>query len=170
MALTRTNVLIEALRDHLAALPLDPAQAGVQNAEPLFQRVGTFGAKRMADAMRSIFASEQRVCFIVPGGDSHTGTIEGRHLLSKRTTRLALLIADRSLVDADTALAGLLDLKDRTVHALCEEPAPGLLFEPGVGEPIVIEPADKPAGNLGRECWIQWISIPAGTARATLRF
>lgn len=166
MPFTSTNSLIEALRTHLAALPFDPA---LPAGEKLYHRVGTFGAKRLAEAMRSIFAAEQRVCFIVPGGDSHEGQVDGRHLLSKRTTRLALLIADRSLVDADTALASLLLLKDRTVHELCEAPAPGLLFEPGDGEPLVVEPADKPAGNLGRECWLQWLSIPAGTARATLR-
>lgn len=165
MPLLATVPLLERLRAHLAALPFDPA---LPAGEKLFHRVSAFGAKRMADAMKSIFAAEQRVCFLIPGGDSHTGKIEGRHMLATRTTRIALLIADRSLGDCDAALAGMLALKDRTVFELSEDPASGLCFEPGDGEPIVIEPADKPAGNLGRECWLQWFSVPAGTARATL--
>jgi hypothetical protein len=169
MPLTPTVTIIAALRTHLAALPLDPAQTR-DSAEKLFQRVGYFGANRLAEAMKSVFAVEQRVCFIVPGGDSHTGQIEGRHLLSKRTTKLALLIADRVLGDKESALTGMLELKDRVVHELSEEPAAGLCFEPGDGEAIVIEAKDAPAGTIGRECWLQWFSIPAGTARATLSF
>ncbi|HLP01675.1 MAG TPA: hypothetical protein VK163_06590 [Opitutaceae bacterium] len=166
MPLVSTVTIIEALRSHLTALPAIPAQP---DGEKLFGRVGYFGANRLAEAMKSVFAIEQRVCFIVPGGDTHEGKVEGRHLLTKRTTRLALLIADRSLADRDAALTGMLELKDRVVRELSEEPAAGLCFEPGEGEAIVIESKDAPAGTIGRECWLQWFSIPAGTGRAVIR-
>lgn len=171
--LTPTATLIALLQVHLAGLPLNPMQPA---SEKLFQRVGTFGAAQLAQAMRTTFASEARVAFIIPGPEAHHARRDRSLVFLTRTTRLAVLIADRALSgpspDALTGgphALGTLALKDRLIESLIEAtpstwPA-DLAFVPDAGEPLMIGEADKAAGNVGREVWLQWFTAYAGTAR-----
>lgn len=170
----RTTDLVAKLQARLESLPL---HEDTDSSERLFQRVGPFGANRLVAALKAVFATEQRVCFIVPGGDDHSSTRGSTMLRSVRTTKLALLIADRAL-DTDKTAAliggadavGILTLKDRVIEDLFAHPFTDgdLAFAPTTGEPLVITDADKPAGNLGRECWVQWFSAYAGEAMASI--
>lgn len=175
MSFVRTGDLIATLQARLAALALEPGNPG--NADRLFQRVGAFGANRLSQAMKATFAAEQRVCFIVPGGDKHATTRDRLALRSVRTTALALLIADRAFdSNRDDALVGgpqnlgILELKDRVIDDLFDSPftAGDLAFAPGDGEPLIIEGQDKAAGNLGRECYLLWLHAYAGERRVSI--
>lgn len=171
MAFVPTVDLVTALRDFLVALKVtDGAE------EPLFERVGLFGANQLVAALKATFASERRVCFIVPGGDNYANQPAGSALMvfSQRTTSVALLIADQSMeVEArlvgNAHTVGILALKDRVVEALCASPLPfaSLAFVPTQGEPMMIEQngANSGAGTLGRECWLQWLSTYAGAEK-----
>lgn len=171
MPFTPTVTLIAALRDYLRALRIEDG-----SEEPLFEQVGLFGANQLVAALKSTFTSMGRVCFIVPGGDNHANAPAGDSLMvySRRTTSVALLIADRAMdVEArlvgDAHTVGILALKDRVVQALCDQPLPfaSLAFVPTQGEPMMIEQngVHSGAGTIGRECWLQWLSTYAGSER-----
>jgi hypothetical protein len=171
MSYVRTNVLIAQLRSRLEALPLSP-----DSDEKLFQRVGVFGANRLVEAIEATVASEARVCFIVPGGDTHSNSQPDALLVhSRRTTRLALIIADRVMDAASDAAvvggphtAGILDLKDAVIEHLTREPLPlpGVALVPAEGEPFIVS-RDEPA-TLGREAWLQWLTTYAGAERVAV--
>ena len=175
MAFVYTTTLVERLRTRLESLKLEPTAQN--NQEKLIQRVGAFGANRMAAAMKATFASEQRVVFIVPGGDNHANTRERLMLRSVRTTSFALLIADQAhdakheaaLLGGANAL-GILTMKDRIIDNLFDEPftEADLVFAPGDGEPLIIQDSDRPANNLGRECYLLWLHAYAGERRAAV--
>ncbi len=171
MPFVPTVKLVQSLRDFLAGLKMEEG-----SDEPLFQQVGFFGANRLVEAIKTTFASEDRVCFIVPGGDNHANQPAGSALMifSQRTTSVALLIADRSMntearLVGDQHTAGILALKDRVLQALCDQPLPlpGLAFVPTQGEPMMIEQNGSASGSgmMGRECWLQWLSTYAGSEK-----
>lgn len=179
MAFIRTTVLIALLQARLVSLKIDTA-APASEENKLFERVGIFGANQLEAAMKATFASEQRVAFIVPVGDSHRNDRGRTVILSQRTTRLVLLIADRSMDKGKTEAliggnrnVGILDMKDLVIDDLFANPfgePVDLAFEPGEGEPLMLQGADKPAGagNLGRECWAQQLTAYAGQDRAVI--
>ena len=179
MPFLHTTDAIALLQERLESLELtsDESQAAPSAGKKLFQRVGAFGANRLGEAMRSVFASEQRVCFIVPGGDKHSGARDSLMLRSVRRTSLALLIADKSFDKDKTAALiggaqniGILELKDRVIDSLVTTKftRADFVLEPGDGEPLVIGDAEKQAGNLGRECWLQWLGCYAGESRCAI--
>lgn len=174
MSFLHTNTLIELLRARLESLPLDPALEG---GERLFQRVAVFGANGLAEAMKATFASEQRLAFIVPVGDAYTGERSRTVLFSQRSTSLVVLLADRAYnqVTAEAVVGGpnaigILAMKDRVVDNLTQVAfaTADLSFNPGEGEPLVIEPEQRSAGSLGRECWAQRFTIYAGEIRLAI--
>jgi hypothetical protein len=168
-----TTTLIGHLSAHLEALPLVAADPSGQK---LFQRVGVFGSAQLAQAMRATFATEQRVAFIIPGPEGHTSRRDRSLLFSTRTVRVAVLMADRAMdrskpdaLMGGTRNAGILAMKDAVIASLFAT-APhdwpvDLAFSPDTGEPLMIAEADQAAGNLGRECWLQWFTAYAGTGR-----
>lgn len=174
MAFLHTNDVIELLQERLASLTLKTTESQANPGDKLFQRVGAFGANRLVAAMKAVFASEQRVCFIVPGGDRYGGNRDAVMLRSVRSTRIALLIADKAFdagkTDALTggpANIGILAMKDRVIDDLVTNKfsLADFVVEPSEGEPLVISDTDKQSGNLGRECWLQWLGCYAGEAR-----
>lgn len=175
MAFTPTADLLASLETLLKGLPLDPAQPVAGGGAPLFSRVALFGTAQLTAALKGVFAAEARICYIVPAGDDYDYDADTvRQLLAaRRSTRVVLLIADRALDTASTAallgtggVGGILGLKDRVVAALTTPAtAGGRTYIPENGLPVVIADADRPAGNLGRECWQQPFLIPAGQIR-----
>ncbi|MBM3852449.1 MAG: hypothetical protein FJ399_04755 [Verrucomicrobia bacterium] len=177
MAFLHTNDAIALLLERLASLTLPSDESQANPAEKLFQRVGAFGANRLVSAMRAVFASEQRVCFIVPGGDTYSGARDALMLRSVRRTRLALLIADQAFDKDKTAALvggpgnlGILAMKDRVIDDLvtAKFSREDFAIEPAEGEPLVIAEADQKSGNLGRECWLQWLACYAGESRCAI--
>lgn len=177
MSYHHTTKIMTALAERLRSLVVP------DTTEALFGRVGFFGANQMVKALSATFASEDRVGFIVPGGDQHSGEPIGElEVHSRRQTRLCLLIADRAFdIDHDDAVmggpanVGVLNLKDFIIDELTARPiaidaAHGFALVPSNGEPLLIENADKAGGNLGRECWQQWFLCYAGTAHIALPF
>lgn len=167
MSYIDTNKIVAALADRLESLTLS-----LTNQEKLLQRVDVFGANRLVEAMKATFASEARVCFIVPGGDTHQNSQpDALAVHSRRTTRIALLFADR-VMDSTSSEAvtggknavGILALKDAIASDLTDRPLalPGVALIPTEGEPIVISPEDSNAGTIGREAWLQWFATYAG--------
>ena len=179
MAFIRTTVLIALFKARLESLKIDPAKPAAEDNR-LFQRVGIFGANQLEEALKATFASEQRVAFIVPAGDTHATDRDRTVIWSQRRTRLVLLIADRALDKAkpDALVGGaknlgILEMKDLVIEDLFANPfndPPDLAFEPGEGEPLMLQGADKTAGagNLGRECWAQQLIAYAGQDRAVV--
>ncbi len=176
MAFLHTAEVMELLKTRLESLLVGPA-----GPDPLFERVGYFGANDLARALKETFASEQRVCFIVPNGSQHANVRTRLELTSVRSVRLVLLIADRSLDRMhQTALVGgpanigILELGDRVIDDLVGNPFaghPDLVFEPGAGDPLMIQPVDAKGANspnLGRECWAQELTAFAGIARMAI--
>ena len=176
MAFLHTLAVMDLLKTRLESLLV-----GAVGSDPLFERVGYFGANDLAKALKETFASEQRVCFIVPAGNQHANTRTRLDLTSVRTVRLVLLIADRALDRVhQTALVGgpanigVLELGDKVIDDLVGHPFtghPDLTFEPGAGDPLMIQPADAKGANspnLGRECWAQELTAFAGIARAAV--
>lgn len=179
MSFLHTNDVIALLQERLESLTLSADESQAGSEEKLFQRVGAFGANRLAAAMKATFASEQRVCFIVPGGDKHAGSRDAVMLRSVRSTRVALLIADKAFDPDKTAALigglaniGILEMKDRVIDDLVSTKftRADFVIEPAEGEPMVISDSEKQAGNLGRECWLQWLGCYAGEARQAVPF
>lgn len=168
-----TTAILLALQHRLQGLRVDADDA---QSPLLFQRVGLFGTARLAEALKSVFASEARVAFIVPGSESYDGGETDSLLIRRRrSTRLALLLADAApgggerapgLVGGPTTV-GILGLKERVIDNLMQHPfttPAGLAFLPAEGEPLILE-ATTP-GPPGRECWLQWLIAAAGSAKA----
>lgn len=177
MSFLHTNDAIALLKERLESLTLQSGESQANPADRLFQRVGAFGANRLVAAMKAVFASEQRVCFIVPGGDRYTGARDAVMLRSVRSTRIALLIADQAFDKDKTAALiggtsniGILEMKDRVIDDLVTTKfaRADFVIEPAEGEPLVIADSEKQAGNLGRECWLQWLGCYAGEARVAV--
>lgn len=172
MPFLATNAVIAALRDRLSALRL--ADAG---DAPLFERVGVFGAGGLTAAVQATFASEARVCFIVPGPEEHSNRLSESLVYSQRQTTLVLLIADRALdTEREDAVTGgprnpgILALKDAVIDDLFANPftVAGLAFAPARGEPLMIEAQSRSSGNLGREVWQQSLTAYAGNHRQAI--
>jgi hypothetical protein len=74
--------------------------------------------------------------------------------------------ADAGAVIGNAHAVGILALKDAVLADLAETPLelPGVALVPADGEPFVIEDPERPAGNLGREVWLQWLTTSAGEA------
>lgn len=172
MPFVHTIDLLETLKTRLESLV---AVAGEE--AKAFERVEIFGAQKLAAALKATFASEARVCFVVPTGDVHQAQRDRNFLFVQRETDLVLLIADRvmdlrhseALVGGKSSI-GILELKDRVIDDLFASPIEGvdLAFVPGHGEALMIEAKDNAAGNLGREVWAQQFSTYAGSARRAI--
>lgn len=174
MPLLRTTALLEILADRLRGLRTEP-----EGGSALFQRVGCWGANQLAQALAATFATEARVCFLVPAGDAHQVQRDTQKMTVRRSTRLVLLLADRSFsADSEAALlggspnsVGILDMKDQVLEDFLTNPftEPELAIEPGAGEPLLLEQGGSHTSqNRGRECWSQAIAVYGGLARVAV--
>lgn len=168
-----TNALMAALKARLQTL----RQAEGSDA-PLFERVDIIGAGGVTKGMQSIFASEARVCFIVPSFEEHLNAEREGLIYTQRRTTLTLLISDRvasanttEAVTGGVASVGVVALKEAVIDDLFAYPftdTPGLAFVPARGDLLTLTPPEHAANNLGREVWQQLLTAYAGNACQTL--
>jgi hypothetical protein len=165
MSFIATIDLVSGLVQRITALQMSAPYAG-----PAFVRVAAFDSDRLADAIAKLYASaDDRLCFVVPGGDRYEIQRLGNQSVAVRYTDVTLLIADREWTtagqDATFGTAqqpGVLRLKDLVVDAIaCKDGGiSGALWEPLDGEMIEVtrEGLDTP----GRRAWVQNFSTYTG--------
>jgi len=166
MPYVETNTLLAALKTELESIP-HPTISG----ERLFERVDYHENKKLREALTDLVISKQRVCIIVPGGDSYSNERQGRVIFSRRVSTLDLLIADRAwtkggheAVFGGSKNLGVLKMKDVVVAHLAAHPQLGLAYvalTPEEGNQIEI--ADDQVKDVpGRECYVVSYSTPTG--------
>ncbi len=165
MSLVPAKTLLAALKAKIGEIKLD-ADSG---DTPLFERVETYGNKRLGQALVDLVIAKDRVCLIVPTGLRRIHEDGGPSVTSKRFLEVDLLIADRAIVRSaqaavvgDDKTIGTLELAERVETALINidltsyGPA---IFDDGAQQEITTaEQKQMP----GRETWIQTLLIPAG--------
>ncbi len=165
MAFLTTNVLVAGLVQRLTSLQLQAPYTGAA-----FSRVEPFDSDRLADAIAKLYASaEDRLCFVVPGGDRYEIQRQGTLSFAVRYTDITLLIADREWTtggqEATFGTAqqpGVLRLKDLVIDAIaCNDGGvAGALYEPMDGE--MIEVSKEGLDTPGRRAWVQNFSTYTG--------
>lgn len=169
MSFVRTIEILGKLQAHLQAIPLPGGAEG----ELLFERVDFHENKKLREALADLVIIKQRVCIIVPGGDSYENRREGRTVRSSCTQTFDLLIADRAwtrggheAVFGGLRNVGVLVMKDVVRDYFVAHPQlelPWVVLTPQEGAHIEIADSDA-KDSPGRECFVLNYSTPAGEA------
>lgn len=172
MPFIKTLDILARWKAELEAIPLP---GGAPNAK-LFERVDYHENKKLREALADLIIVKQRVCIIVPAGESYENTKEGRTVSSKQTQAFDLLIADRSYtkggheaVFGGAGNLGVLRMKDEVRDWFLTRPQLGLAFVCLTPEEAAhIEIADSDAKDSpGRECYVFHYTTPSGEAVLT---
>lgn len=164
-----TLQLMRAVEATITALQLAAPHSG-----PAFTEVHVYTRQGLLQAMRDLLIKDERVCIIVPTGNTYENKREGRIATSRRTSEITLLITDKvygGSFDAEAltgnddtpGIAVLQDLVVTTLQGQSLNLPGGVCLEPGGGEPITL--GDPKKGDKNRECWAQPFSTPAGERR-----
>ena len=163
MSFIDTTLLLEAVKGTLEALALKP-EADPKGTK-LFELVAFYNLREPDQALQQLFATgEQRVAFIVAGGDEHT-TAGGRDRVSVTAhcdVDFEIMMSDRVWEKTDPAAVlggpdniGVLRMKDRTRTALLGQtlglPGVALLTRSGG----LMDLFDPRGNNQGRTFWSQ---------------
>ncbi len=169
MSFVPTLQILAGLQRHLEAIPHPDGGEGAK----LFERVDMHENKKLREALLDLTIIKQRVCIIVPGGDSYENFKEGRTVRSKLTQTFDLLIADRAwtkggheAVFGGAKNLGVLRMKDLVRDYFLEHPQlelPWVALTPEEGAHIEIADSDA-KDSPGRECFVLNYSTPAGEA------
>lgn len=169
MSFVSTLSILAALKAELEAILLPGGAPG----EKLFERVDFHENKKLREALADLVIVKQRVCIVVPGGDTYDNTREGRTVRSVLTQSFDLLVADRAwtkggheAVFGGTKNLGVLRMKDAVRDHLLAHPQLGLpyvVLTPQEGAHIEIADSDA-KDSPGRECFVLSYSTPAGEA------
>ncbi|MBI5693668.1 MAG: hypothetical protein HZC55_26625, partial [Verrucomicrobia bacterium] len=167
MSFVPTLQILFALKAELESLPLPEGAPG----EKLFERVDFHENKKLREALADLLIVKQRVCIVVPGGDSYENFKEGRTVRSVCTQTFDLLIADRAwargghdAVFGGPSNLGVLAMKDAVRDHFVAHPQLGLphvVLTPQEGAHIEIADSDA-KDSPGRECFVLHYSTPAG--------
>lgn len=173
MSYVSTTALLAAVKAALEALALDPTH-DPQGAK-LFDAVAYYNLREPAKALNDLFLTqEQRVCFIVAGGDGYAnnGGRDPVSVTSHRTTDFELMLCDRVWEKQDPAGVlggddniGVLSLKDRSVEALQGKSLgiSGVVLLPQEGG--LVDLFDPRGNEQGRTCWVQSFNTYAGRTK-----
>lgn len=169
MSFVPTLSILGALKAQLEGIALPGGGAG----EKLFERVDFHENKKLREALADLVIIKQRVCIIVPGGDSYENVREGRTVRSSMTQTFDLLIADRAwtkggheAVFGGAKNVGVIKMKDTVRDHFLASPQLGLpyiVLTPQEGAHIEIADSDA-KDSPGRECFVMNYSTPAGEA------
>lgn len=172
MPFIKTLAILTALKAELEQIPLPNGAPG----EKLFERVDFHENKKLREALVDLVIVKQRVCIIVPSGDSYENIREARTTRSLMTQSFDLLIADRSYtkggheaVFGGAKNLGVIQMKDEVRDWFLAHPQLGLAFvclTPEEGAHIEIADSDA-KDSPGRECFVLHYSTPAGEAMLT---
>jgi hypothetical protein len=128
--LRSTRSVILAVRDALRALSLSLAGKSVK----AFGRVEVFDLADWENAIASLVAAEDRVCFVIWIGDTFENQREISVLTTRRTTRVELLLSDFNVADpvasqlGDNHQPGVAGLSDAVLAGLT-----GVLMDEATG-------------------------------------
>ncbi|MES2692786.1 MAG: hypothetical protein V4773_04880 [Verrucomicrobiota bacterium] len=169
MTFIPTLSILSALKTELESIALPGGAPG----EKLFERVDFHENKKLREALADLIIVKQRVCIVVPGGDSYENFREGRTTRSVLTQTFDLLIADRAwakggheAVFGGARNLGVIRMKDTVRDHFVTRPQLGLphvVLIPQEGAHIEIADSDA-KDSPGRECFVLHYATPAGEA------
>lgn len=179
--LSAVNTAVSAARYHQAS-PADPAVLSDDSSDPkLFEKVAFYPDRNLARALTDLRVMKNRVCLIVPQGDTYENERKGQIARSDRTTEFMLIMADRDFsIDAGQLGStprspGILNLKDLAVDLLVKKSfvveSQVVYFAPSAGAVVQLDWKEDraPAADMkGRECWHQLFIANAGTERTEI--
>lgn len=176
MAYIDSVALYEAVKAVLAALALDPTADPA--GEKLLDAVAFYNLRDPVKALNDLFMTqEQRVAFIVPGGDTHAnnGGRDQVSVVSHCDCDFEIMLCDRVWEKTDTAAVmggeenlGVIRLKDRVRAALIGQSLDisGVVLLPGEGG--LVDLFDPRGQEQGRTCWVQGFTTYAGNERVAV--
>lgn len=167
MALHSTLTILGALKERLAALE---ASAG----QPAFERVEIHGSPLLSRATRELHLFKQRLCLLVPEGDSYRNESAGRVLVTRCTRRVLVVCADRDLASPQAAMTGdadtpgVLRLSELVVAELTGHSLglPGCRVTPLRGRPLIPSEAERQDAP-GREAWLLELAVESGVIKTS---
>lgn len=178
-----TLALLASVRDTLAAAhysqpsPSVPAVLSDQPTDPkLFEQIAFYPEDNLGRALVDLRVMKDRVCLVVPQGDTYANERSGQVATSTRTTQFMLIIADRDFsMDAkqmgSTRMSpGILNLKELTVNLLTAQSfiveGRVIYFDPDSGAVVQWDLKDDSKGPTAdmksRESWTQLFTVNAG--------
>lgn len=152
-------------------------------AIPFFEKVSFYPESNLGRALLDLRAPQNRICLIIPQGDTYETGKRGEIAQAVRTTEFMLIIATRDLsIDASQLRPtrqspGILNLKDLAVELLTKESFViedrVIWFAPSAGAVVQIDwkdDSDRPlkADMRGRESWHQLFTANAGEQRTEI--
>jgi hypothetical protein len=181
-----TAVKTDLAGRHYSQSVLDqPAVLSTSASDPLlFEHVTFYSNKNLQQALQQLRVMDNRVCMLVPLGDSYLSERKGNELRSARLSEFMLMIADKDFsidtgrMTASYTTPGILALKDLAVEALTQRQYSivdhgrtfRVVLEPDAGAVMQLEwqEKDNPA-LVGRECWNQiFRAVDAGELRRSI--
>lgn len=173
----KTLDLVIALKAAIAALQLPNTYSAIEGYPAAFQVVEVYRSQNLVKALEDMIIQDDRVCFIIPGGDTHDHEKLGNVLQVKRDTEIHLLFADRNYGKENLALVGeanvspgVMVLKDILVDGLvgAQLNFNNVVLAPTSGEPFHLTDRER-EDVTGRDCWAQSFTTYAGAARIGIR-
>jgi hypothetical protein len=169
--------LLVALKTAIAALQLPATYDTVPDYPKAFTSVEIYRSQNLLKALEELIVQEDRVCFIVPGGDTHNSETLGNVMQLSRATDIHLLLADRIYGDKNAPLIGetgtgpgVIVLKDVLIDGLVGKTFDfkNVVLAPTSGEPFHLTDRER-ENATGRDCWAQSFTTRAGLAKVAIR-
>lgn len=160
----------ETVEEIMRPLQAFIARLTLQDGQPAFAQVRFYAQADLEKALEDLLVFDDRVCLIIPSGNTHKSQRIGSVVRTLRESEFVLLLSDRVYGDFNaealqgtTTNPGTVALADLLTTALTGQQLdnPRLCFEPGNGEPFHISNPEK-AEMPGRDCWSQTFRTPAG--------
>lgn len=167
--------LLAALKTRLEAIQLPNTFSAVTGYPKLFETVVIWAVQDLVKALQGSFTYDDRVCIIVPGGDTHDHARKGAVLSVHRDTEVHLLFADRNYGKENLALVGeagetpgVLFIKDLVIDQLTGEKLgfQNIALSPTSGDPMTLSNKEQENAS-GRDCWAQSFTTNAGIMQVT---
>jgi hypothetical protein len=156
---------------------LTPLTAELNNASvPMFERIELYGSKQIGQALKDLIIIKDRVALIIPIGSRFEGERKGSTVISKKTTTIDVLVADRDYLTGQAAdfggsnNVGVVAMQDAVAEALTgnQLALPFVSLIPTAAEPLEIyDPKKK--DSPGRVAWVVSFDTRAGDARFPLQ-
>lgn len=157
---------------HEAVLSTDPA------ATKSFDQVKFFSHQNLASALKALRVMANRICVIVPVGDTYQDVKKGEILSATRTSEFMLMLADRDFtanagqMTGTPTSPGILALKDLTIQDFLTQPlvigGRAVVVRPGAGAIVQMEWKEGDTALIGRESWHQLFHADAGHMRVEI--
>lgn len=171
MSLVKTIDVLNAVKAYIAALQLE------DESGPLFDHVQLYDTTELDEAFADLLVRKDRVCLIVPFGDSYNNVVKTNTLRCEGEYTIAFLLADKDTRNGQKAVfgngdnLGTIGLKDRLVEELTGNNfnIKRVALLPIEGDTLEIS-EDKPKGKQShtRKGWIHIFKTPSGVLKRTI--